>query len=265
MRNDFQNIEDVIGKFSTISLEEMDNVKLMNRIDTKHVFHVGQLGAVLEQASDLYRVLSINERTIFRYNSLYYDTPGLRTYLEHHNGIRPRFKVRFREYEDTGGIYLEVKRKIANDRTRKSRIKVAEIEQELSEKSAAFIAERSPLDPDQLQPSLWTIFRRVTLVGKNAPERITIDIDVSFRHEEKETILPFLCICEVKRDQAGGATDFMKILKANFIYPGASSKYCLGNVLLKEGIKYNRFKRLMLKIKKLEHANDYSHSASPPA
>ncbi len=265
MGNDFQNIEDTIGKFSTISLEEMDTVKLMNRMDTKHVFHISQLEAILDQAKDLYRVLSIEDHKIFTYNSLYFDTEDLRTYLDHHNGIRPRYKVRFREYRDTNTIFLEVKRKIANDRTRKSRICVDSFEEALSAESAAFISESSPLDPGQLKPSIWTIFRRLTLVGSGAPERITIDMDLLFRHGEKEAALPFLCICEVKRDQAGGTTDFMKILKTNRIYRGSSSKYCLGNVLLKPGIKYNRFKRVMLYIKKLENANSVSLSASQPA
>ncbi len=265
MGNDFQKLEDTIGKFSTISLKEMDTVQLMNRLDTKYVFHVGRLAEVLEKASEQYKVLSIDERRIFRYNSLYYDTPGLKTYLDHHNGIRPRYKVRFREYEDTGGIYLEVKRKVSSDRTKKSRIKVDSIEHELSTKSADYISERSPLDPALLQPSMWTVFRRITLVGSGAPERITIDIDISFRYNDKDKSLPFLCICEVKREGTGGATEFMKILKSHRIYPGSSSKYCLGNVLLKDGIKNNCFRRLLRKLTKIENVYRSNVSAGQPA
>jgi len=265
MGNDFQKLEDTLGKFSTISLKDMDTARLMNRIDTKYVFHAERLPEILDKAFDPYRILSINDRRIFKYHSLYFDTSGLLTYFDHHNGIRPRYKVRFREYEDTDSIYLEVKRKISSDRTRKSRILVDSIEQELSEKSAGFITEKSPLDPAELQPSLQTIFRRFTLVGNGSPERITLDIDLSFRQENKETTLPFLCICEVKRPGASGSSDFMKILKANYIYPRSSSKYCLGTILLNEGIKYNRFKSLILYINKLENVYRSSLSASQPA
>lgn len=265
MLNDFQNLEDTIGKFSTISLEEMDNVKLMSRMDTKYVFHAERIPGLLEMASDHYRVLSIDDHRIFTYNSLYFDTVGLRSYLDHHNGVRPRYKVRFREYQETGGIYLEVKRKIANDRTRKCRTRVESIEKDLSEKSVEFISKHSPFDASQLIPSLWTIFRRITLVGKSAPERITIDTDLSFHHKEKESALPFLCICEVKREQTGGKTDFMRILKENRIYPGSSSKYCLGTILLKKEIKQNQFKRLILYINKLENASRLSISPGQPA
>jgi len=250
---DSSEIIETIDRFSPITLEEMDTVRLMNRTDTKYLFHTGRLPEILERSSDLYRILTIDESRIFKYNSLYLDTPQLKTYLDHHNGIRPRNKVRFREYEDTGTIYLEVKRKIANERTRKSRIKTDRIEHELSEKSMTYIKEQSPLNASELHPALWTIFRRITLVGRRDPERITIDIDISFRHKNKEKGLPFLTICEVKRDQSKGSTDFMKILKAERIYPGSSSKYCLGTIFLKSPVKYNLFKSNIRKINKLEN------------
>ena len=49
MGNDFQILGDTIGKFSTISLEEMDKVQLMNRLDTKYIFHVERLSDILKK------------------------------------------------------------------------------------------------------------------------------------------------------------------------------------------------------------------------
>ena len=253
MGNEAAKIIETIGKFPSITLEEMDNVQLMNRTDTKFIFHAQKLPQILDKAAELYRILSIDDKRIFQYNSLYFDTPGLRTYFDHHNGIRPRYKVRFREYENSGTVYLEVKRKVAIERTRKSRIKVEQIEHELSENSKIYIEKRSPYKPSELSPSLWTIFRRITLVGTGFPERITIDIELSFRHQDNEKSLPFLAIVEVKRNQSNGSTEFMKILKAASIYPGSSSKYCLGTILLKSPIKYNRFKQNILEINKIEN------------
>ncbi|HEC42771.1 MAG TPA: polyphosphate polymerase domain-containing protein [Bacteroides sp.] len=253
MGNEYKEIIESVQEFSPITLEEMDNVQLMNRTDTKYIFPSVMLPVLLTRASGLYRVLTIKEKRIFRYNSLYFDTPGLKTYFEHHNGIRPRYKVRFREYEDTGTIFLEVKRKVSNDRTRKSRTKVDKIEHKLSVESGNYIEKQSPLNPEELSPALWTLFRRITLVSVSSLERITIDYEISFRHNEEEKALPFLCIAEVKRDKSNGSTEFMKILKAAHIYPGSSSKYCLGTILLKSPIKYNRFKENILKINKIEY------------
>lgn len=244
---------DSLQKFQPVTLEEMDAVRLMNRTDVKYIFHSARLPGLLEEASEFYRVLSIHDRRIFRYNSLYFDTPGLKSYLEHHNGIRPRYKVRFREYEDTGSFFLEVKSKIASERTRKTRTKADRIESELSERSASYIRQNSPLKADELVPALWTFFRRITLVGKEVPERITLDIDLVFRHLQEEKALPFLTICEVKREQSGGSTRFMRILKSCRIYPASSSKYCLGTILLKQPVKYNLFKPNMLILNRLEN------------
>ena len=253
METDTTRITEATGKFSPVTLEEMDQVKLMNRTDTKYIFHVDELPGILEKASDLYRVLTIRDKRIFGYNSLYFDTPGLRAYFDHHSGIRPRYKVRFREYQDTGDIFLEVKRKINNDRTRKSRMKAEIIENELSKESMSYIEKKSPVQASGLVPSLWTIFQRITLVGKDSQERITIDMDLTFRHLEVEKALPFLTICEVKRDQSNGSTEFMKILKSCRIYPAASSKYCLGTILLKSPVKHNRFNYNLRKINKIEN------------
>lgn len=241
------------GSIPSISLGEMDDVRLMNRVDTKYLFPLNRLPELLEKATKSYRVLTIDGKRAFRYNSLYLDTVGLKTYFDHHNGIRPRYKVRFREYEDTGTYFLEVKRKIANDRTRKSRTQVNGFEFELTDKSKSYIERRSPLDPSMLQPALWTIFRRITLVGTGMPERITIDTELEFKYDDREKSLPFLCIAEVKRDQSQGGTEFMKILKEAQIYPGSSSKYCLGTILLKSPIKHNRFKPNILNINRIEN------------
>jgi hypothetical protein len=245
-----------IADFSPITLEEMDRVRLMNRNDTKYIFHAGLLPAILAQARKNYRVLEISETRLFRYDSLYYDTGDLVFYRDHHNGMRPRFKVRFREYLDTGAVYLEIKRKTSKGRTRKSRQKADSMETTLSTVSLEYIAQRIPEGTPELYPAVSTLFKRMTLVSRNEDERITIDTDLSFSLGETHKKLPNLVICEVKRDGSAGVSTFMRLLKEHYIYPGNMSKYCLGTVLLKQGIKVNRFKENLLRIKQLE--NEYT-------
>lgn len=255
MAGDSLNIRKVIQHFDPVSLREMDAVKLMNRTDTKFVFHTSKLADLLNLSREEYRILQIGDNRDFRYNSLYYDTASLNLYLDHHNGKRPRFKVRFREYVDTGNVFLEIKKKTNKNRTSKCRIEVENTEMELSEKSIRYIEEKSPLQAALFEPALWTIFQRITLVGKSSPERITIDHQLAFRNGVEEKQLSFYTICEVKRDSFAGYSAFIKNLKELSIYPGNSSKYCLGTVLLKDHVKNNRFKDKILKIKRLE--NDY--------
>jgi hypothetical protein len=253
MAGDFKNITAVIQHFDPVSLGEMDAVKLMNRTDTKFVFHTSKLQDLLSLSTKHYRVLEIGKIRTFQYNSLYYDTEGLDFHVSHHNGARPRFKVRFREYMETGKVYLEIKKKTNKERTQKCRIEVEKIEMELTEKSLRYIEELTPIPAAYLKPALWTIFRRITLVGRDCPERITIDYDLTFRHGEISKQLPFLSICEVKRDSFAGKSEFMRTLKELSVHPGKSSKYCLGTVLLKDQVKQNRFKSYLLKINQLEN------------
>jgi hypothetical protein len=261
MTGDLKNIQQVIQQYDPISLGKMDAVKLMNRTDTKFVFSVTRLDDLLVRSMPHYRVLQIDSYRSFQYDSHYFDTEDLDLYLDHHNGKRPRFKVRFREYVDTGTVFLEIKRKTNKNRTRKCRIQVEKTEMDLSGKSIEYIEEQSPLQADLLKSAMWTIFRRITLVGKDNPERITIDHDLSFRYGDDSRQIPFLTICEVKRDSFAGKSAFMRILDDMSIHPGNSSKYCLGTVLLKDHVKHNRFKPNILKLNRLE--NDYrSYSAA---
>ena len=62
-----------LEQFDPISLEEMDDVKLMNRVDTKFAFSIREFIAMLPELSEHYRVLLIEgTRTPF-YESLYLD------------------------------------------------------------------------------------------------------------------------------------------------------------------------------------------------
>ncbi len=253
MTEESQNIREAAMHLDPIALGEMDAVRLMNRTDTKFVFPASKLADLLDRSTDHYSVLQIGEIRDFQYNSLYYDTEDLALYMAHHNGARPRFKVRFREYADTDTVFLEIKKKTNTDRTQKCRIEVEHTEMELSGMSMEYIEEQSPLQGSLLKPAVWTLFKRITLVGKNSPERITIDHELSFRYGENTRALPFLTICEVKRDSFAGKSAFIRILNDLSIHPGNSSKYCLGTVLLRDQVKRNRFKPNILKLNRLKY------------
>ena len=50
----------------------------------------------------------------------------------------------------------------------------------LRAQEAAFVAAHAPVAPDALGAKLWNAFRRVTLVGRLRPERLTLDLGLSF-------------------------------------------------------------------------------------
>ena len=57
-------IADILQSFSPITLAQMEDVKLMNRIDTKFAVHIRQLPAILEKAQAQYFAQEIDGKRI---------------------------------------------------------------------------------------------------------------------------------------------------------------------------------------------------------
>ena len=54
--NETCNVTTALSAFSSISLEEMSTIRLMNRTDTKYIVSLSALMDVLQRASNCYRV-----------------------------------------------------------------------------------------------------------------------------------------------------------------------------------------------------------------
>jgi len=230
----------------------MDEVKLMNRTDTKFVFEYSLLEKVMEEIKEHYFVLDINGIRLNAYRSLYFDTDDFKFYFEHHNGKKNRKKVRYREYIDSGLCFLEVKKKNNKGKTIKERIKVSEIPKKMSEEDYLFVHEIMDRD-EELVPKHWNMFSRITLVNKHIKERLTIDVDINFTADESESTLDRMVIAEVKQEKVNYASTFMRVIKKNGVRPFRISKYCMATASLYPTLKNNNFKPKFLKIKKLQH------------
>jgi len=247
-------IENNLNLFTPISLEELANYRLQNRIDTKYICNSNQIPLILERVSPYFNVQEIDNKRIFKYESLYFDTPALKSYFDHHQGRRVRYKVRFRKYIDTGDAFLEIKKKENYIRTNKKR-KEFEFTNELNSAHLDYLKKIFAIPEDGLKANLWTIFNRITLAGKHHIERITIDTGLRFKDDTQEIGLDGLSIIEVKCERAGCISPFAKVLKELHIRPMGMSKYILGNIMLKPEIKHNRFSQRIAIIKKICHDN----------
>lgn len=236
------NLPRLLRPLEPISLEEMAEAALLDRYETKYVFHRDRLAAALDDLADEYRVLEINDSPLNHYLTLYFDTPGFALYYRHHAGGLNRYKVRSRVYLDTGVSFIEVKRKINSYRTVKTRVGTAEFSDRISLETAGFLDMHLPAGEWQLEPKLWNQYTRVTLVGKRSPERVTLDLDLSFlTNDGQPALLPDLVIGEVKRGDAGRDSAFIRRMRAMSIRPTSFSKYCIGTAMLYEQVKRNRF------------------------
>lgn len=255
-----KSIYEVSKAFDPIYLSEMDSVALLNRIDTKYVFSTTQLIEVLHVLRYDYRILTINNQRIHHYRTLYYDTPGFDLYTRAVTERADVFKVRSREYLDTHEAFLEVKHKNAKKRTDKRRIAIAENTRQLSSGALDFLGAAMPVSSQALEPKLWNMFKRITLVNKQSGERVTIDIDLSFSSGRRDLNLEGITVAEVKQDQYSGGSAFIREMRNLGVRASGFSKYCFGVSQLFPQVKWNSQKERLLMIEKIQHKGyDYVH------
>lgn len=233
----------------------MDGVQLMNRTDTKFMFHTGQLNEILPDLARSYKTLEVEGVRQSRYETLYYDTDDFYHFTQHQNGKRHRYKIRKREYVESHITFLEVKEKNNKGRTSKSRIKLQEMIPVIDERGEHFISEKAQ-SANGLEPKIWNSYSRTTLVDTVAGERVTLDSDLAFYFEGQRLELPGFVIAEVKQDGENRHSLFMQHMKKRLLRPEGISKYCLGVALLYPHVKSNNFKEKILRINKIR--NEYA-------
>lgn len=245
-----KQVSDILNQFLPITLEEMDGVKLMDRTDTKFTFNINELPAILEEAKEFYKILSVEGNRISRYKTLYFDTEDFDLYNEHHSGKLNRYKIRHRTYVESNIGFLEVKFKNNKGRTLKTRIKEIEVPELHTGKAFEFLKKTLPFDPLILLPKIWINYSRITLVNKTSAERLTLDLSLEFEKDGKTELMDKLVIAEVKQDSKV-ASPFIDIMRSKHIRQGSISKYCFGVASSYQEVKKNNFKQKLSNVKKI--------------
>ncbi|MDR1760893.1 MAG: polyphosphate polymerase domain-containing protein [Bacteroidales bacterium] len=250
MSNSIRTIQPIIDTMPSISLEEMDSVKLLVRTDTKYVFPIAKLQAVLHDAAAQYSVLRINETPYQHYKTVYFDTPNNTMYLAHQNDRVNRYKVRHRTYVSTFTEFLEIKFKDNKGVTKKKRTQF-QFEERLTQ-ADEFLHRHTPFGGDDLQPKTAVECDRITLVNLQNAERVTVDVNLKISQYEQSEAIDFshICIVELKRDKFARNSPMLAILKKHKIQQTGMSKYAIGTAALHDNIKKNNFKKKLRLIEK---------------
>jgi len=247
-----QKIEEKLKIFESIGLKELDNVQLLNRVDTKFVFNINLMPSILEELSESYYILDIKDVRLNEYASIYFDTPDLELYNLHHNGRKNRYKMRYRKYVDSGLSFFEIKFKNNKGRTIKKRVRTQDIGYAFGEDAVNLIHTTSSLDETRYQHSIDINFFRLTLAEKDYKERATLDIGLHYVVDGKKIGYEELIIAELKQEKADRRSPMVSCLKNHGIHPYKISKYCLGILSCYDGVKYNRFKPKLRAIDKIQ-------------
>ena len=248
-----RQIIEQLQSFEPISLDEMDRVKLMNRIDTKFAFDKNTLIQILPILKANYFSLDIQGNRAMSYESLYFDDENYTLFHDHHNRRTNRYKFRIRNYVESKLFFFEIKHKIKG-RTDKHRVATENFHTQLTDLELKLIAENTHKE-FHLKPILSNSFKRITLVNKYENERLTLDFDLIFNNELKKVELSSLVIAELKQPKLNRKSAFYQLMKSLHLRPYRLSKYCLGAIELlgKEHLKFNRFKRKLMYLEKINN------------
>ena len=245
------DLNELIGAFEPITLDEMKSIRLMNRMDTKFVTTYSKLMQLLEMARRDYRLQDIGGERNMAYDTTYFDTQDFDMYYDHQYGRTNRQKIRFRTYVSSNLQFMEVKTKNNHGRTKKSRIEVNDMLL-TDDVKRDFLAKHLNYGVDGLMPALNNHFNRLTLVNRDKTERLTIDSGLYFRNlvTGQERQMGNLVIIELKRDGLCYSPVLDMLLDLH-IRPHGFSKYCMGSALTNDSLKINRFKPKLIDINKL--------------
>ncbi|MGV8135364.1 MAG: polyphosphate polymerase domain-containing protein [Mangrovibacterium sp.] len=249
---------ELLKTFTPISLADMEQVTLMNRFDSKYQVHARLLPFLLKFLSPDYFILEIDGTREQTYRTMYFDTAENRFYLAHHNGKQNRIKIRKREYENSGLVFLEIKSKSNKGKTSKIRIPADAFTPVLSDREKDFINSACGHSADELMLKSFNHFSRITLVSKQMNERCTIDTSLLFESMHTCRTVRDLVIIELKQECNGKNTRLANWLKAGRVYPRGFSKYCIGRVFTEPQLKRNNFKPTILSLEKSWHKAEHA-------
>jgi len=255
------SLEQLLTPFDAIGLDGIQDAALLDRVDTKYIMGLDQLMSILPLVTQDYAALTIHDHRVHAYQTLYFDTRAFRFYNQHHNGIASRYKVRERRYVGTDTAFLEIKHRTNQQRTIKSRLPIPNLVTRLDEQMIDFALTHASPDSDFLEPKLWNEYMRVTLVSKDEPERVTLDLDLSYHWKDQCAELPGIIIVEVKQARRSQPSAFIRQMRRLGIRSTSYSKYAAGVYSLYDGVKTNNFKPQMRHIDKItQKVLHYEHA-----
>ncbi|HCM06784.1 MAG TPA: VTC domain-containing protein [Oceanospirillales bacterium] len=257
VRKSFNIDLSILKRFKPHTLIEQNTASLMDRVDSKFLLPIHIFEPLMNALLKDYSILDVNGRNIFNYQTTYFDTADRQFYLDHHNGKLNRYKVRFRRYVDSDMGYIEIKFKNNKKRTIKERIPmncVTPDQEEINDFVHKKLGYSTPLET-----ALYVNYQRITLLNKHNPERITIDLNLSFESakESIKSVQEKIFIVEIKQEKKPYPSSCREYIKMNGYKSTDFSKYCIGCALTKnvnsnfDLLKKNRFKLILNKLDSL--------------
>ncbi len=245
--------------FAPVSLGTLEaKAGMLERIDNKYIVSQHVLSQAVPELAEHFDMLDIDGARDFTYDTCYFDDDAKRCYFDHHQSRKKRVKVRMRKYLEADLCFVEVKLKDRRGTTIKKRLRcdpsgfgvLDETAQEFI-KSVYFDLYRRQFT-QHIVRSLDMQYKRLTLVAKDGGERMTLDNELRFfNNGNDQAIDGALFVIEAKSAKGNGIAD--RILRRLHQHPTKHvSKYCTGLATMRDGLKYNNFRRALKRLGLLE-------------
>lgn len=228
---------------------------LLDRVDRKYLVPLTVLPTLLHRLPASAEVLRVDGRDRFGYDTVYFDTPDLRSFRTAARRRPVRWKVRTRTYTDSDASWIEVKLRDRRGRTVKHRQpRTAGEPTSLTEADRAFVRgfeDGRSLDEAALAalvPTLRTGYRRVTLHEPVSASRATVDLGLRGSLVEVDGPGRAVDLCGyavVETKTAGRPGPVDRVLWDLGYRPVRFSKYGTSMVALRPELPSNRWRRAL--------------------
>jgi hypothetical protein len=249
----FKKFTNQLSLLNSVSLNELESVSLLNRMDSKYALRGDDLLKIFPCLIENYNVLEIDGVRIFSYENNYFDTPDLQFFRDHHNGYVNRIKVRSRRYVESDLCFFEIKKKEKIARTNKHRESLPYMISDIDESRKNMIQDYTRKNIGEVTLILKNNFSRVTLVNNHFTERVTIDMNLHFIDSQRDVKFGKIAIIEIKQSKNTQTSPLTASLKYHHIRSQGISKYIYGVISLNPTVKKNNFKPIIKTINKLQH------------
>ena len=234
-----------------LSLDELNDLaELQTRVDRKYFVPADVFRRLIAELGDEMKVLHIDGRRSFGYESVYFDTPQLTTFKAHVQRRRQRFKARTRTYLDSGLCMFEVKLVGARGETVKERVKHPADQRNVLTQDAlrhlhtCLRQQYGHGLPAGMAAMLTTTYRRTTFVSRTGEVRLTCDVGLlcrNGRNQVRDTGTHVLVESKTA-GQDGGPDEMLRTLG---IREASISKYCVGIAALHPELPSNNWHRTL--------------------
>lgn len=230
-----------------VTLEHvLATAELQTRIDRKYLVSLNVFRTVLTRMGDHLSVLEMDGLRLFRYESVYFDTPELAAYRQHAHGRRRRVKIRTRAYLDSGECLLEFKSVGARGETVKERYPyLLASRHDLDAGARALARERLGdfIHPSALREVLTTAYQRATLLDSTRDNRVTCDVNLRFENDAGQCFGPLDGVVVLESKTVGSESPIDVVLRRLGSRPLSLSKYCVGMAVLDPRLPANHWNR----------------------